>query len=101
MDFQALNCWSHITELLRSGATVPQAMELARHSDVRMTMRYTHVSIAEQARALSAMALPCQDCQDIVRKSSFTASHTSSSLDTEGQTEVAGKNEKSPGKTRA
>jgi integrase len=65
-DFHAAGRHSHITELLRSGATVPQAMELARHSYVRMTVRYTHVSIAEQARALSVMAF---SCQDIVRKS--------------------------------
>lgn len=60
-DFHAAGGHSQITELLRSGATVPQAMELAQRSDVRMTMRDTHVSIAEQARALSAIALPCQE----------------------------------------
>ncbi len=88
-DFHAAGRHSHITELLRSGATVPQAMELARHSDVRMTMRYTHVSIAEQARALRSMALPCQDCQEIVRKSDCSGRHKSSSADTDGQAEGA------------
>ena len=43
-DFHAAGRHAHITELLRNGATLPEARELARHSDVRMTMRYTHIS---------------------------------------------------------
>jgi hypothetical protein len=51
-DFHAAGRHSHITELLRHGATLPQAKELARHTDIKMTMRYTHIGIADQASAL-------------------------------------------------
>ncbi len=60
-DFHAAGRHTHITELLRNGASVAEAKELARHSDVRMTMRYTHIGIDDQARALSALPSPCQD----------------------------------------
>jgi hypothetical protein len=43
---------THITELLRNGATLPEAKELARHSDVNMTMRYTHIGLKDQAKAV-------------------------------------------------
>ncbi len=52
-DFHAAGRHSHITELMRNGATLPEAKELARHSDIRMTMRYTHIGIGDQARALA------------------------------------------------
>jgi len=51
-DFHAAGRHTHITELLRNGATLPQARELARHCDVRMTMKYTHIGIDDQAKAL-------------------------------------------------
>jgi site-specific recombinase XerD len=44
-DFHAAGRHSHITGLLQSGATLTQARELARHGDIRMTMRYTHIGI--------------------------------------------------------
>jgi hypothetical protein len=68
-DFHAAGRHTHITELLRNGATLPEARELARHSDVRMTMRYTHISLDDQARALRSLPSPCQD---IVRKSTVS-----------------------------
>jgi integrase len=46
-DFHAAGRHTHITELLRNGASVPQAKELARHSDVRTTMKYTHIGIED------------------------------------------------------
>lgn len=52
-DFHAAGRHTYITELLRNGATLPEAKELARHSDINMTMRYTHIGIGDQARALS------------------------------------------------
>jgi integrase/recombinase XerD len=64
-DFHAAGRHSHITGLLRSGVSVPHAMALARHSDVRMTMRYTHLGIDDQADALKSLP---GVCQDIVRK---------------------------------
>lgn len=43
---------THITGLLRNGATLPEAKELARHSDIKMTMRYTHIGMEDQAKAV-------------------------------------------------
>jgi len=60
-DFHAAGRHTHITELLRNGASVPEAMELARHSDVKMTMRYAHIGIEDQAKALSALPAPKSD----------------------------------------
>ncbi len=57
-DFHAAGRHSHITELLRNGATVPEAMELARHTDVTMTMKYTHVGMADRARAVANLPAP-------------------------------------------
>jgi len=51
-DFHAAGRHSHVTELLRSGATLPEARELARHSDIRTTMKYTHIGMNDRARAL-------------------------------------------------
>ena len=51
-DFHAAGRHTHITELLRNGASLPEARELARHSDVRMTMRYTHIGLDDQAKAI-------------------------------------------------
>jgi hypothetical protein len=59
---------THITELLRNGASVPAAKELARHSDVKITMRYTHLGIQDQANALQHLP-----CQHIVSISAVTA----------------------------
>lgn len=57
-DFHAAGRHTHITELFRSGASIPEARELARHTDVRMTMKYTHIGIEDQARAVSALSIP-------------------------------------------
>ena len=38
-DFHAAGRHTYITQLIRSGVSLPTAMELARHSDVKMTMR--------------------------------------------------------------
>ncbi len=57
-DFHAAGRHSHLTELLRNGASLPEAMGLARHSDVKMTMKYAHIGIRDQARALSGLTIP-------------------------------------------
>ena len=59
-DFHAAGRHSFITGLLRNGATLPEAKELARHSDVNMTMRYTHIGIHDQAKAVANLPNPCQ-----------------------------------------
>jgi len=57
-DFHAAGRHTYITQLLRSGASLPEAKELARHSDVKMTMRYTHIGIGDQARAVANLPMP-------------------------------------------
>jgi len=57
-DFHAAGRHSHITQLLRSGASLAEARQLARHGDVRMTMRYTHIGLNDQARALASLPSP-------------------------------------------
>src|SRR5689334_19890749 len=54
-DFHASGRHSYITELFRNGVSITDARQLARHTDVKMTMRYTHVGLADQAKALSAL----------------------------------------------
>ena len=57
-DFHGAGRHSFITALLSSGATLTEARELARHGDIRMTMRYTHISINDQASALAGLPAP-------------------------------------------
>jgi integrase len=52
-DFHASGRHSYITGLLRNGTTLPEAKELARHTDVNMTMRYAHIGIDDQAKAVA------------------------------------------------
>ena len=47
---------TQITELLRSGEFLVAARELARHNDIRMTMRYIDVGLDDQARAGAAFS---------------------------------------------
>lgn len=54
-DFHAAGRHSHITELLLNGASLVEAKELARHKDVRMTMRYTHIGLEDQAKAIKKL----------------------------------------------
>ena len=54
-DFHAVGRHTYITELLRNGASLVEARELARHSDIRMTMRYTHIGLDDQAMAVAAI----------------------------------------------
>jgi len=57
-DFHAAGRHSHVTGLLRNGATLVEAKELARHTDVRMTMKYTHIGLQDQAKALANLPAP-------------------------------------------
>jgi integrase len=56
-DFHASGRHTYITELLRNGVSLPEAKELARHSDIKTTMRYTHIGIHDQAKAIAALRL--------------------------------------------
>ena len=61
-DFHALR-HTYISRLVRSGANIKVAQELARHSTPMLTLgRYAHVQLADQTRALDA--LPAIDPQD-------------------------------------
>jgi hypothetical protein len=59
-DSHAVGRHTHITELLRNGASLAEACELARHSDIRMTMQYTHIGLDDQARAVALIRLRAQ-----------------------------------------
>ncbi len=54
-DFHAAGRHTHITELLRNGVSVPEAKELARHTNVRMTMKYAHIGLDDQAKAIAKL----------------------------------------------
>jgi len=92
-DFHAAGRHTHITELLRNGATLPEARELARHSDVRMTMRYTHISLDDQAKALKSLPAPCQH---IVSTSADTNRHRESQTGTEDDSSEPSVNDNNP-----
>lgn len=57
-DFHAAGRHSHITGLLRNGTSLVEAKELAPHSDVNMTMRYTHIGLGDQAKAVANLPAP-------------------------------------------
>lgn len=64
-DFHAAGRHSYVTGLLRNGTSITDAKELARHTDVRMTMKYTHVGLPDQAKALAALPSPGGELQYI------------------------------------
>jgi len=58
VDFHALRA-TFITMLVKSGASVKEAQELARHSDPKLTMNvYTSLGVHDAARALDRMPSP-------------------------------------------
>lgn len=91
-DFHAAGRHSHITGLVRSGASIPEAQKLARHTDVKLTMRYTHIGIADQARAVSG--LPALQMRCISRGSEGQSVSS-------GVSERAAQKHRKPGKSRA
>lgn len=55
-DFHAAGRHSHITGLFKAGVPLPTAQKLARHADIKMTMRYTHVGMEDRAKALELLS---------------------------------------------
>ena len=55
-DFHAAGRHSHITGLIRNGASLPEAQKLARHTDIKMTMKYTHIGMDDQAKAIRRLS---------------------------------------------
>lgn len=90
-DFHAAGRHTFITNLISSGASITQARKLARHEDVKMTMRYTHVGMQESAAALAAMP-----CQHIVSIPGVSESAGESSVDAAGQDDTPEVNAPTP-----
>ena len=63
-DFHASGRHTYITQLLRNGTTLPEAKELARHTDVNMTMRYAHIGLDDQAKAVANLPSPKRDAAE-------------------------------------
>jgi hypothetical protein len=74
-DFHAAGRHTHITELLRNGASLVEAKELARHSDIKTTMKYTHIGMKDQARAVAALPNPNSRKAPTAKVSSDAALH--------------------------
>jgi hypothetical protein len=60
VDFHAAARHSHITGLIRSGASIMGAKELARHADIRQTAKYTHIGMEDRAEASGNLPLPIE-----------------------------------------
>ena len=97
-DFHAVGRHTHITELLRNGASLAEAKELARHTDVRMTMKYTHIGLEDQAEALAGLPAPWQEYG---RNCAVSREQNTSLGDTTCHEAGVGQNNGSPGKTGA
>ena len=84
VEFHAI--WhTFITRLSRSGATQSVAQTLARHSTMTLTMdRYTHVAVADSARALDALHPIPITSPDVPREAAQVAA-----TGTHGQTEAS------------
>ena len=111
--FHAVGRHTYITELLRNGTSLVVARELARHSDVTMTMRYTHIGLQDQAKAIENLptdpkwletGLPtepmsqhmCSTSQQICSKSGVSAGHSQSTQSTDCHSDAAGSGDTSP-----
>jgi len=73
LDFHAFR-HTFITNLARGGAHPKQAQDLARHSDINLTMsRYSHTLIADRAAALRALPDLSEDASgESVRRATGT-----------------------------
>ena len=94
-DFHAAGRHSHVTELLRSGASLPEARELARHSDIRTTMKYTHIGMNDRARALGNLRW-----QRIGSEARDVRSHQVASNDNEKSSARPDRTDESDGRSR-
>ena len=57
-DFHAAGRHSHFTGLVRHGATLVEAKELARHAEVRQTRKSTQIGLDDQAQAPAGLPAP-------------------------------------------
>jgi hypothetical protein len=51
---------------------LPEAKELARHSDIKTTLRYTHIGLDDQAEAVRALPKPKEKPPAEIAKKSET-----------------------------
>ena len=91
-DFHASGRHTYITELLRNGTSLVVARELARHADVKMTMRYTHIGLQDQAKGIKNLPTdpkwlePCPTTDSVSQHISSSSQHIcSKSSVSEGQ----------------
>ena len=77
-DFHATGRHTYITGLLTNGTSVVDAMKLARHSDVRTTMRYTHIDLDRQAVAIKNLPWQHENPPVETAESDNGAQHSSS-----------------------
>jgi hypothetical protein len=98
-DFHAGGRHSHITGLIRSGASIMEANELARHADIRQTAKYTQIGMEDRAEALAnlldSLISTCVDNMRIVCISGG-AGRQQASRDDSGDDGGGGGNEQTP-----
>jgi site-specific recombinase XerD len=99
-EFHAAGRHSHITGLIRSGASIMEAKELARHADIRQTAKYTHIGMEDRAEALGNLPSPIistsADCLHIVCISGVADRHEVSPDDSDDDGGGGGGNEQTP-----
>ena len=88
-DFHAAGRHSYVSGLVASGASITQIKELARHGDIRMTMRYTHVGMDEQVNALNGLEFPKDDALHMRCTSGVSEKPKVTQNDTKPNPEVA------------
>ncbi len=109
-DFHCLR-HTYITNLATSGIPLVVVKELARHSDIRMTMKYTHVGLEDQDKAVNQLPkldLPtpptsdpgANDCLHNVCTDGGPQGQSGASGVTHGHQPVAAKKRKNPCKTK-
>lgn len=95
-DFHAAGRHSYVTGLLRNGASITEARELARHADVRMTMKYTHIGLDDQARALTFLPAPGGLAQRLSSAPAVVPGHASAAADANVTGETTPGNDETP-----
>jgi hypothetical protein len=95
-DFHAAGRHSYVTGLLRNGASITEARELARHADVRMTMRYTHIGLEDQARALASLPAPGGCAQRLSSAPAVVSGHASAAADANDSGDASPENDEIP-----
>jgi hypothetical protein len=98
-DFHAAGRHSHVTGLIRSGASIMEAKELACHAEIRQTAKYIHIGMKDRAKTLGNLPYPLisadADCLRIVCISGGVGRH-GMALDDSADDDGGGGNEQAP-----